>query len=86
MNILATKNADQYGYKDIANKLNLVRHGYLYERGVLQNLDSTDEPIRDHQIGHGKSLKLFADSNKEQTTLRKKWIHRIFKTQDIPLS
>jgi hypothetical protein len=37
-------------------------------------------------MGVGKSLQLFADTKKEQTTLRKKWIHRIFKAQDIPLS
>jgi hypothetical protein len=35
--------------------------------------------------GNGLSQKLFADKNKEDVSIKKKWVYRIFLTQDIPL-
>ena len=36
--------------------------------------------------GQGKGLQLYADKKKEETSISPKWIHQIFKNQDIPLS
>ena len=86
VSLLCKNNAQNHGYRDVANKLNLVRHGYLFEKGVLQELEGENDPQQDYVKGQGKSLQLFADKNKEESSIKPKWIHQIFKNQDIPLS
>lgn len=61
--MLAKNNAESHGYLDIANKLNLLRHGYIFKHGVLQDLASDADPVLDYQKPENtSSIKLFQDA------------------------
>lgn len=61
---LAKNNAIQAGYKDIYNKLRLLKHGYLFKKHVMDQITEGGTLVDEDLIADSDKLKVFQDKNR----------------------
>ena len=68
--------ANDHGYKDLGNKLALLKHGYIFKKGILPDLEDPEAKYTDFNVENlpnSDKLSVYFDKNrdsKQQSKMR----------------